>query len=193
MDETFFTAEGDAPAKKRILVEALSLFTRKGLLETTIRDIAAASGYTNPALYKHFASKDELALYLFGACYRELVIRIEGELRRARSLDERLRAFVTGFLEFYDESPEAVVFVHDHLSRFWPQVPEHVRRTTIPGLVRKLARERSEGAEPSEDALVVLVTGTLAQLARMLYLRGVEGPARRWVDEMTELFVRAFR
>ena len=65
-------AEGDAPAKRRILVTALELFVRDGLCETSVRDIAKASGFTNPALFKHFKSKDDLARYLFERCYLEL-------------------------------------------------------------------------------------------------------------------------
>jgi AcrR family transcriptional regulator len=57
-----YLAHDDAPAKKKILTEALRLFVRDGLCETSIRDIARATGYTNPALFKHFASKERLAV-----------------------------------------------------------------------------------------------------------------------------------
>ncbi len=76
VSQAFFISETDAPAKRTIMVEALRLFSRKGIRETTIRDIAAAVGYSNPALYKHFSSKDELALELFVACYRECTYAI---------------------------------------------------------------------------------------------------------------------
>ena len=68
----FYVSEDDAPAKRRILVAALALFVRDGLCETSVRDIAKASGFTNPALFKHFRSKDDLARYLFERCYLEL-------------------------------------------------------------------------------------------------------------------------
>ena len=61
----FYVRESDPAAKREILRAALKLFSERGLAATTIRDIANESGYTNPALYKHFAGKDELALYLF--------------------------------------------------------------------------------------------------------------------------------
>ena len=44
---------------------AMKLFSQRGLAGTSIRDIARKSGYGNPALYTHFADKEELALYLF--------------------------------------------------------------------------------------------------------------------------------
>ena len=68
----FFVREEDPPAKRQILRAAMTLFSERGLAGTSIRDIARESGYTNPALYKHFASNDELALYLFETCHRRL-------------------------------------------------------------------------------------------------------------------------
>ena len=41
-----------------------------------IRDIARESGYTNPALYKHFASKEELALHLFEGVRPEMAAQV---------------------------------------------------------------------------------------------------------------------
>ena len=58
----FYIREDDPPAKQQILRAAMKLFSEHGLAGTSIRDIAKESGYTNPALYKHFSGKDELAV-----------------------------------------------------------------------------------------------------------------------------------
>ena len=58
----FYIRENDPPAKQQILRAAMKLFSERGLAATTIRDIAKESGYTNPALYKHFDGKDAVAL-----------------------------------------------------------------------------------------------------------------------------------
>ncbi len=68
----FLLAEADPPSKREILRCALSLFVRDGLSETSIRAIARATHYTNPALYKFFPSKEALALHLFERCYAHL-------------------------------------------------------------------------------------------------------------------------
>lgn len=191
MGTPFFTSESDAPAKQRILTEALALFTRKGLCETSIRDIAAATGYTNPALYKHFASKDELAFSLFVACYAELTARLARALDSQADFDGKLCAFVDAWLALCDEHPDAVVFVHEHLQRFWPDAPQRLRRTTIPGLIRRLARAAEPAGDgPSEDARVVAATGVIAQFSRMLFLRGIAGPATAWRVDMIAVFRR---
>ena len=46
--------------KERILRIALELFARNGYLETSMNDIAGQLGFTKAALYKHYASKQEI-------------------------------------------------------------------------------------------------------------------------------------
>jgi AcrR family transcriptional regulator len=88
----------DADSKRQVVACALDLFVRKGLNATSIRDIGAAAGYTNPALYKFFASKDELALHVFERCYAWIFERIAKALEGG-SFAERLRALVSTWAE----------------------------------------------------------------------------------------------
>ena len=50
-------AEG---TKERILRTALELFAQNGYLGTSMNDIAGQLGITKAALYKHYASKQEI-------------------------------------------------------------------------------------------------------------------------------------
>ncbi len=61
---------GDPPAKRSILTAALALFASRGIDGVSIRDIAADSGFSNPAMFKYYKSKEDLARTLFEACYR---------------------------------------------------------------------------------------------------------------------------
>lgn len=46
--------------RERIMEAALRLFARNGYLGTSMSDIAAQIGITKPALYKHYAAKQEI-------------------------------------------------------------------------------------------------------------------------------------
>ena len=46
--------------KERILRIALELFAQNGYLGTSMNDIARQVGFTKAALYKHYASKQEI-------------------------------------------------------------------------------------------------------------------------------------
>ncbi len=46
--------------KQRIVEEALCFFAKNGYLSTSMSDIAAQLGVTKAALYRHYASKQEI-------------------------------------------------------------------------------------------------------------------------------------
>lgn len=46
--------------KNKILDAALQMFSEKGYFETNMRELAESIGLTKAALYKHFASKEEI-------------------------------------------------------------------------------------------------------------------------------------
>jgi len=195
VDQTFFISENDAPAKRTIMVEALRLFSRKGIRETTIRDIAAASGYTNPALYKHFSSKDELALDLFVACYRESVRALDAQMSRHTSFDGRLRALVHTYTTGFDANPDAVMFAMDHLAQFWSDVPHSLKKRTIITLIRELVTlGETEGCVPRDidiEVRVAAIAGALGQLSRLVYLGGINGPASKYEEDLEKTLRRA--
>ena len=188
----FYVQEDDAPAKREILQAALKLFSERGLAATSVRDIADESGYTNPALYKHFASKDELALHLFETCHDRVWTRCNAALTSATGFDAKLDAFVASWLELLDEEPEAIAFLSDSARVLWPRARASVRRRTMIGLARSLAREAkgvgrsSGGVDP--DVAAASVQGTLTELGRMIQVGVVPGPARRWQGRLVALF-----
>jgi AcrR family transcriptional regulator len=190
----FYVSRDDPPAKREILRSALKLFSARGLAATSIRDISEESGYTNPALYKHFASKDELALYLFEACHARVWARCNAALASGREFDAQLDAFVASWLALLDEEPEVLAFLADSARVLWPRVSSTTRRKTMIGLARSLVRGapqlRTSSDRADLDAAAASVQGTLSELGRMIQLGVVQGPAARWHATLVELFQR---
>jgi AcrR family transcriptional regulator len=188
----FYIRDGDPPAKREILRAAMTLFSRHGLAGTSIRDIAAESGYTNPALYKHFSSKEELAVYLFEICHRRLWTKCHAAITAATGFDAKLEAYIGQALELVDEDPEAMAFLADSARVLWPLAGADVRRHTMIDLARSLmgaAPRRGRGKSPiNRDVAAASLQGTLAELARMIQVGAVAGPAARWKTELVELF-----
>lgn len=192
--QPFYIDGNDPPAKRRILVESLRLFARNGLSSTSIRDIAAAAGYTNPALYKHFKTKEAVALQLFERSYRELFSQITSALKQQKDFEARFYAYLNTFAEFYDAYPDALVFTFDNLSAFWPHMSEVIRKRTIITLTRELLQQgRREGVVAKDADLslqITLVVGMIGQLSRQLYLGALEGSAKKYVAK-SERILRA--
>lgn len=68
-----------APERRSAIVQAaIRLFAEKGFKGTTTRELAAAAGVTEPVLYQHFATKQDLYTAII-----ESVCRMEQEARDA--------------------------------------------------------------------------------------------------------------
>ena len=188
----FYVEEGDAPAKREILRAALKLFSERGLASTSIRDIADESGYTNPALYKHFESKDGLALHLFETCHARVWNRCAAAMTAGSRFEDKLEAYIAAWMEMLDTEPEVLAFLADSARVLWPRASASVRRKTMIGLARKLVEEapRVRGSRGAIDADVAAASmqGTLAELGRMIQIGVGPGPARRWHDRLVTLF-----
>jgi AcrR family transcriptional regulator len=193
----FYVSEDDAPAKRKILVTALALFVRDGLCETSVRDIAKASGFTNPALFKHFRSKDDLATYLFERCYLELADLVSTAIASGATFAAKQRAVIDAFLAALDRDSSSVLYVQDGLRHFWPRMPDRVRRHSIVAEVRRLLQTgRAEGRVTGDIDLDLLTTawmGTLQQFARFRYFGELRQPAEALADALDALLTRMQR
>lgn len=186
----FYVRDDDPPAKREILSAALKLFSKRGLAATSIRDIAEESGYTNPALYKHFESKEELALHLFETCHARIWTSCAEALASGEGFEEKLDAYVGRWLELLDEYPEVLAFLADSARVLWPKAKSAIRRKTMIGLARSLMLEAPRvrargGIDPNVAA--ASVQGTLAEVGRMIQVGVIEGPAIRWKGAITAL------
>jgi AcrR family transcriptional regulator len=183
-----FFLSGTEPASKQcILRAALALFARHGLDGTTIRMIGEAAGYTNPAMFKFFASKDALALHLFERCYARLHGAV-AEAAASAPFDAALGAVVDALVAAMEEDLEAVLFVQDSLRELWPKLPAAARRRSIVGELRALfERGIREGALlgfASPDVPVAVLLGSMAQLARMAQFGEVPKAPAAWRAEL---------
>jgi len=193
----FYVSPGDAPAKQELLKAALRLFVRDGLCETSIRAIAAEAGYSNPAIFKHFDTKEALALHLFERCYRRLSSELSSALDPVRPFPANLHAVVERFAGLLDENSDAFLYVQDTLRLFWPKVAPALRRYSLIGLLKRLVqagvREGEVASGVSEDLLVAAMAGFLSQFARALYFGELSGDAKHWVPAIEQTLRRMVR
>ncbi len=183
----FFVSTDDPPAKQAILLGAMDLFATRGVDGVTVRDIAARSGYTNPALFKHFATKDDLARSLFEACYRRLAAALAMP-------GADLRAVVTAALALIETAPDAVHFTLENLRRFWRDMPDDLRAQGLPGAMRRrIEQAQGQGSVRADiDPALAgsLVLGMLAQIARMAHFAELPGPAGTLADAVFAMIDR---
>jgi AcrR family transcriptional regulator len=186
-----YLKEDDPLSKRMILQAALRLFAERGIHAVTVRDIAKDAGYTNPALFKFYRSKDSLVLFLFEHCYVDLCRKLESGAPPTLRFAERLRGIVEVFLNQFDGDPASVLFVQEHLRELWPRVSRKVRAHSIVGLIREILeagkREGAVGPGSNLDLLGTAVIGTLAQFARLAYFGEFRKPAIGYAPEIAKI------
>ena len=105
-----------------ILVAALKLFAEKGYFNTSLTEIAEASGVkTSAGIYKHFKNKQEIARALYVWIIDRLNVSIDDIRRRSRKSSEQLREIVDLWFCLTDEAPEIMRFLFVlNVSEFLP-------------------------------------------------------------------------
>jgi AcrR family transcriptional regulator len=125
--------------KTRIVEAALGLFVRKGVIQTTTKDIAAAAGIAEGTIYRHFESKDELVEYLFVSNYVPLAKKLDAIQRHSATTMRKLETIVRYLYQTFDEDPTLFTFMlitqHDAVDK----VPAGT--TTPVAVVRKIIKE----------------------------------------------------
>lgn len=169
--------------KARIERAALNLFVRRGIEETTIRDIADAAGVSLGAMYVHYKSKTELAERLFAENFH----RIGAELERLAEAPGALRAKLRSMIGYVFANVERNAVSVAYLFRARQEYARRVR----PGegnpylAFRKVvAGAMAQGSIPKQDPTVTtaMVIGIINQLVDTHML----GRIRSNLEDLTE-------
>ena len=70
--------------RERILIESAKLFSKQGYIGTSTREITEAVGISQPGLYRHFSSKEEIILAL-GDAILDPLVHIISEAKKQNS------------------------------------------------------------------------------------------------------------
>ncbi len=180
--------------RDRILDEAARLFVESGFVETSMRDIAAASGMQAGSVYYHFGSKNEILEAVFARGMAVMVEAFDAAARTTGDADAatRIGAHIRAHLgALFENGP----FTAAHVTTF-RTAPTEVHQTVIPlrdayeaswtALLHQLVR----AGELAGDTRVGLSRLTLfgAMNASVEWF----DPTRGNLDELADIIARQF-
>jgi TetR/AcrR family transcriptional regulator, cholesterol catabolism regulator len=93
--------------RERILLSAATLFARKGVAATTVREIADEVGILSGSLYHHFESKEGIVDEVISSYLEDLRSRYKQVLARDLDPRARLHDLVVASLEVVEAHPHA--------------------------------------------------------------------------------------
>src|SRR5260221_6046132 len=113
-----------ASAKPRIDQAAIDLFVKVGVDAATTKEIAAAAGVSEGAIYRHYRSKDELAVSLFMGVHRRLSSLVEEAAATAPTIRAKAAAVVKPSRQVADENWPLFTLPLPSINRFLPYYQE---------------------------------------------------------------------
>ncbi len=137
---------------------------KKGVAETTVRDIAQAVDISEGALYRHFVGKEELVWELFERHYVAFAGRLQALADSGTTAREKLSAMIRGFTKAHDDDPTLFNFLlfvqHGQLSKLTSDTP-----TPVTVMHSVLVKAIDAGEIPAQDANLAsaLVMGLVLQ------------------------------
>ena len=91
--------------KQMILERSSALFNTKGYSGSSISDIMRETGLEKGGIYRHFKSKDDLAVQAFQYATSQLGKRYVEEIKNASNTVEKLKAFIAVLKSLVHQDP----------------------------------------------------------------------------------------
>ena len=164
-------------AKPRIDRAALELFTVRGYDAATTREIAAAAGVSEGAIYRHYKGKEELAVALFLSLHKRLSTLIQEEAAAAPGFPSKVRAVVNAYCQVADEDWLLFSFHMLSLHRFLPYYEEDgADPVSVTARLIKLAIAHDELPDGDPELLASMALGVVTQTAQNKAYGRIKGP-----------------
>lgn len=181
--------------RENILRQAAALFNRQGFAGASMSDIMQATGLQKGGIYRHFESKEALALEAFDYAVAQMATRFTAALEGREHAIDRLEAIVGVFARLHDDPPvpggcpmmNTAVQTDDAES---PALRDRARaamdglRTLVRQTVRKGIARGEVRADVDGDELATLLISTLEGGVAISRLYGDGVHVRRAADAM---------
>ena len=195
------SSERGADKREAILQAALELFAERGFHGTSVPSVAERAGVGAGTIYRHFESKEALALEAFDYAVQQMAGRFTASLEGREHAVDRLHAIVDVFARLHDDPPvpggcpmlNTAVETDDGNN---PALRDRARtamdglRTLVRQTVRKGIPRGEVRADVDGDALASLLISTLeggVALSRLygdgVHLRRAADAMRQYLDE----------
>jgi AcrR family transcriptional regulator len=181
-------------SRQRIAEAAIGLFAQKGVDRTTMKDLAQALRVSEPALYRHFDSKEALYTSAFLAAYERIAREAVAICTREPDFRRCVAALVALFARLFDDEGAMFTFVLIDHHRHLGAVPAEAERNPVEALRQFFDRAMKAGDLPrrgSADFAAAVSLGIVVQTATFARYGRLRRPLSSHVGEMTRAILSA--
>ncbi len=173
--------------KERIERAALTLFVKRGIAETSIRQIAKAAKVSLGAMYNHYKSKDELAEVLFADLFRRIGAELERLAADKGPFPARLKSLIAHVFENVARDEAAVTYLIRTRQEYTRRVKPGDANPFL-AFRNLIARAIEAGEVPKQDPTVAaaMIVGAINQVVELF----VAGRAKATPEALAETVSR---
>ena len=139
--------------EREILEATRALFDKRGVRDAQIEDIAQAVGINRAIVYRHFTGKEELFALTLVGYLDELRVALETSVAGVEGADERLKATVSGFVDYGLGHPAFVDCAQALMRRTGPELLEEINESAMFRLGRAISSCLSVVAQVLDDGI----------------------------------------
>jgi AcrR family transcriptional regulator len=153
--------------KQRIARAALELFVQDGFDAATTRQIAARCDLSEGAIYRHYASKDDIARDLFLSIHMRLTALVAEAARETDTIDAAVAAIIVAYCSVADEDWTLYSFHLLQLHRFlgyWKD--EDGDPVSAIATIVKAAMDKGQLPKGNPELLAGMALGVVTQVAQ---------------------------
>ncbi len=163
-------------SRGRIERAALQLFVERGVDATTTREIAAAAGLSEGALYRHFPSKEAIAEGLFIAMHERLARLVRETSATGLTIDEQAEAIVNAYCRTADEDWTHFAYHLLSTAHFLPTPPGDDNPVAAAEDVVAAAMARGDIPKSDPALVAAMALGVVLQTALHKAYGRIDGP-----------------
>jgi len=173
---------------------ALDLFVVKGVSATTIKDIAGKAGIAEGTLYRHYASKEELATSLFVSSYEKITQELKEILTTSDQIAEQLKHIVDLMCDNFDADPvlfRYLLLSQHHQIKYLSNESNSVHYFFVNILMQAMDKNQIPSGDPHHYASTLM--GILLQAAVSRVYKRINRTMKADASLLTETICRALQ
>ena len=179
--------------RKEIIAATISLVAKHGVSGSSVRLIAEEAGVTEGALYRHFASKEDLCHQAYCQIVAEMAVEKENILESKLSFAAKTREWVRVSYGYFDRFPDAFTFViltvHDFPDSL-SEITTRQGRLLKAMIISAVAEDELPPLIP--ELAVSHFTGVMLNVPRLINEGLLDKPASQYTEDVVAAIYRVF-
>lgn len=186
-----------ADPRQTIMAHAARMFATQGYENTSLSQIASATGISKAALYHYFPAKQEIYDAIVVEMLQNMKDQVWARVEQQSSFKDRLKAFMTAHADFFqDNYQEFVTLLHGISGTSRGRSAEELAaRARYENALRSLVQSGTEAGDIRQQDTAVVARAILAPLNAMPRWFNPKGTRRaaEFAEEFFDLLFEGLR